>query len=120
MIERITPEEVVKAYQQTGLQPTPIMFLTEDGRACALTALAVANGRTIEDIWKWNAAPYTGIKDLIPGCLYSEEYLGGFVAGFDGMHVSCERQDVYATGYKDGCMARDMVERTFGIELWPK
>jgi hypothetical protein len=105
-MKRITPEEVVAAYKETGLKP-----VTEDfGNAvkncgCALTALTAM------------VHPDTEINDIIeafenddfPLVSYDRNYLIDFIAGFD--ESSCDDTQ----GYQDGHNARKAVSKEFNL-----
>jgi hypothetical protein len=70
-IKRITPEEVLKAYETTGLKPKRCSFKIRDGCTCAVTALVKAAG-------------LNGTEEFREERFLSEEYFWGFIFGFDG------------------------------------
>jgi hypothetical protein len=108
---RITPEQVVAAYQATGLKParTGLGWFTEDGCACGAAALIRAR---IEGFCN----PYWPFP-MAAACLgVSRPYLGGFVHGFDGIPfedlddpddpaAGNADLDVVRRGYRDGAAA---------------
>jgi hypothetical protein len=102
---RITPREVLEAYEETGLKPCEGQFLSGN-RACALGVL-----RLYAD----------------PSCKYHVQYMrtrmpqqnpvsyaSGFTNGFDG--TGTQRQSIgYLKGYRDGQRVRRFVLARLGV-----
>ncbi len=106
-MKRITPEEVVAAYQKTGLKPNASTFLNPKGTCgCGIGALCLAETDRLENgvsVLDWGAEQF------------GHEYEGGFSDGFclEGIaleYVPCR----YAEGYADGRAAAEAVEKEFG------
>lgn len=108
---RITPEQVKAAYEQTGLKPVqgeyfdrdvPPLCANEPTLACGLGALyrsvfpgGEADGVSVE---KWADTKY--------GC----EYRDGFINGFDGCRVMANETDEWKIGHQDGQAAYNLVQ----------
>ncbi len=98
-MRRITPEEVVAAYKETGCKPAAFNFLITDsdgtpcGCALGVLALQAKEGPTTVDQF----AAKIGLDAL---------YANGFVWGFDDTlgirRISRAHGEPYATGYADG------------------
>ena len=103
---RITPEEVRAAYLKTQLAPLTGIWL-ECGGGCAITALYLAENpilNTINDdiseITKWADNKY------------GQNYVQGFLEGFDNEHINNDEDDWFNTqpadyklGFQDGVAA---------------
>jgi hypothetical protein len=96
-IKRITPEEVLEAYEKTGLKPKQCSFRIRDGKCCAVTVLVKAAG-------------FNSSEELREERAFSEEYFWGFVFGFDG------RTGHDPKGGKDGQAAWEAVKHLAVVE----
>jgi hypothetical protein len=108
-MKRITPEEVVAAYKETGLKPVTDDFGDERSKCgCALTALAYKNNPTVE--------LHTILYDFADGedfsvLPYDVQYIKDFISGFDrssSLHKNTQ-------GYQDGSAARHAVSKEFNL-----
>jgi hypothetical protein len=93
-MKRITPEEVVAAYKETGLKPEQGITLA-DGCACGLGVIYAQKFGVLEadsyDVF--NALE----RDLSPAYIY------GFIAGFDGIdYTTIGLREGESIGYEDG------------------
>ena len=101
---RITPSEVLTAYERTGLEPVAEEFWTENG-ACAIGVLMDAEGveRRLRHIKPW--LNQRGLSSMVP-------YMNGFYRGFDGLSPlagpDAECPD-FRTGFRDGRRVRRFV-----------
>jgi hypothetical protein len=107
-MKRITPEEVVLAYKETGLKPVTDDFGNVRSKCgCALTAIAYKNNPTVElreIIWKFfNEEDF----NLLP---YDENYLYDFISGFDRSSLHNNTQ-----GFQDGLAVRHTVSKEFNL-----
>jgi hypothetical protein len=107
-MKRITPEEVVAAYKETGLKPVTDDFGNVRSKCgCALTALAYKNNPTVElyDI----LVNFADDEDfgILP---YDENYLYDFISGFDRSTLRKGTQ-----GLQDGLAARHAVSKEFNL-----
>jgi hypothetical protein len=106
-MKRITPEEVVLAYKETGLTPIDNDFGNARSKCgCALTAIAYKNNPTVElreIIWKFfNEEDFS----LLP---YDVLYIEDFISGFDSSFYDDTQ------GYQDGLAARHTVSKEFNL-----
>lgn len=107
---RITSEEVVAAYRQLNATPRSFQWWDKKNRCgCALGVLAIARGIATEDQLDLHSTRRLYVADLAHRMNLSEQYLSGFVSGFDGMG---ETNPSYARyrGLMDGRAARAAVE----------
>lgn len=97
-MRRVTVDEVIAAYNQTGLKPKQRNYFWNDGCACAFGVLYIANRGSIEDERKgYFADKYA---DDLTG---STDYTNGFIAGFDGDELENEEYDKeFLAGFEDG------------------
>lgn len=98
---RITPREVLEAYEQTGLKPIQNIYYTdvdEQARACAMGALAAAHGSYDDD-------PFTYMEDRMGEDW--ERYLESFACAFDNYRFAPGHHDWKA--YLDGQRSRKAV-----------
>jgi hypothetical protein len=101
---RITPREVLEAYQVTGLYPGTRHYRVGD-TACAIGALAhhkapATDGYTVY-VGKRTASNPSG-------------YAAGFANAFDGWDMMSLATKMYRTGYRDGQRVRRFVEARYG------
>lgn len=115
-MNKITPEEVVEAYRKLGIKPVFGIWGRQEGGecGCALTAM-VANkvgfNTALNGIY---GQSYTFIRDTLQD--YDEDYLYGFVHGFDYASEHPDRgNNYYRTGFYDGVATRKAVEDAFGV-----
>ncbi len=114
-MNRITPEQVLEAYQKTGINPmrNDYCYLDDNGEkcGCAITAL-------LTDKIGWedtNSAIYTKVR---LSAYISEElglesdYVEGFIYGFDGFSARKNTQ-----GYVDGAQAKELVGEKIGFKF---
>ena len=113
---RITPREVLRAYEETGFEPADGLWFDALGnRACALTAVAARGGHR-EGLISGKAAGDVLEDRMFPFCdAYS--YRDGFVCGFDGEipEAGEELTDAQALGWRDGARARAFVLIRLGL-----
>jgi hypothetical protein len=108
-MKRITVDEILDAYGETGLQPTVGEFIGHlaygDMCACAIGAFAAARlgvkGAMQSALTPW-AVPWPGI-----GLEYSREYIAGFIRGFDAdeekeSSMTFPGREERMAGYEDG------------------
>jgi hypothetical protein len=100
---RITPREVLEAYEETGLYPKTRDFFDGE-RACAIGAL-----RRHQDL---GSLGYSGYMRSRIG-KYHLSYPMGFTNAFDGMGVNGKSAG-YLKGYRDGQRVRRFVESRYG------
>jgi hypothetical protein len=110
-MKRITPEQVVEAYETTGYKPIRMGWFIDRGdhcEACGLTVCSVANGNTPP---RENGALITKWTEYLSQSLgISKWYLHGFVAGFDQCHSALVATHTEAgQGYRDGLAAAHAV-----------
>jgi hypothetical protein len=88
-MNRITPEQVVEAYKETGLKPRQRVFLV-DKCACGLGVLAAhdANINNSYDAYDWAVTQY------------GEDYVESFWRGFDDRSTTPQYEQ--HIGYEDG------------------
>jgi hypothetical protein len=98
---RITPREVLEAYEETGLGVTFGCFVNQ-GRACAYGALMVRDGFTQN--LDFSIAEWTRERDMLAGLGYGY----GFYRGFDGALLPSTGR-YPRKGYLDGIRARRFV-----------
>lgn len=101
---RITLEEVLRAYHETGVEPVRKHMFHERTHACGVGALVLFEERVGSLIFEG--------EDLSPGSLltiqvitrYGGEYIQGFMAGFDGYSLSPgKRRELRSIqGHEDG------------------
>lgn len=119
-MRRITPQEVLDAYNQTKLVPVNSEWgyvATENGMkcGCALTALGTCKTDFDEFLDNVMECECEYVADLLG---YDQEYLTGFVDGFDGCFFMGQ-SDNFRLGAKDGVAAREEVERNIGFRKSP-
>lgn len=78
-LKRIAPDDVLDAYDRTGLKPERGVFF-RGCSACAMSAYAAANLMTPSSI----APDACMIMRVMVKDGFSRNYLGGFMEGFDG------------------------------------
>lgn len=119
---RITPEQVIEAYRETGINPSFRKWATIDPGdnpcGCGLTAMYLAKLENQNDIEQEIRAL---MDDEDEGVDLSEKYAdalnldtaytNGFVGGFDARETSPEAPPVFMEGYSDGVAARKEIER---------
>lgn len=117
-MNRITPEQVVAAYQATGLTPLQSSYAGRDAEghvcaACGLTAMAAAEGVAIDELIMHFLPGIHIRRELYKKFGYTEEYLVGFADGFDQSPVLRVFDDgePYHDGYEDGKAAWAAVKR---------
>jgi hypothetical protein len=125
-MRRITPEEVLKAYEETKIIPVnkDWGYRKDDGTfcGCALTAIAcqeltyLSFNSIISDL-------EDGAEEVLEGL--SKDYILGFVEGYDGLSLSSEdyyRDDEYKDyeqymqGYEDGQACWEAVKQKYNIQ----
>ncbi len=122
---RITPREVLEAYEETGFEP---MFegwfewSKHGSRACGITVLAVANGVEPARLFEFAC----GVDDYMEKRIeyVGDYYQSGFTVGFDGGpcpepsgddHPLVEGSEGWIRmGWRDGKRARTFVKARFG------
>ena len=98
-MKRITPEDVVDAYQKTGFTPCFGHFLSEDGKSgCGITVVLAAEGRPIA----LGRIGEEAMKTM------SNSYIDGFWNGFDGFNQTHGPEE-RVQGNADGLAARAAV-----------
>jgi hypothetical protein len=94
-VNRITPEEVVTAYKETGLRPGRGAYFPDDGCACGLGVL-----------YYRDKPDHMGTITAYFDNKLGYDYRLGFVVGFDGEYfgygVIGKPSDDYKVGYEDG------------------
>jgi len=114
--KRITPEEVLAAYAETGLKPKQCEWAWEDINgvrgACGLGAIY---SNQFENGFVELINPTISEFDLVGDSLgLSQAYVNGFVYGFDG-HLSLpeipsEKREETERGFADGKAAWEAVK----------
>jgi hypothetical protein len=130
-MRRVTVDEVLKAYEETGLRAMTGEYLAEVGGercGCALGAvkLQIANGITSTDPFELLVSPedVTLEEEVQRRLGITREYEEGFTAGFDGSTWEmCKTHGQFDTagfylGYTDGRDAAKVIrpEDQFEIE----
>ena len=105
-MRRITPEEVLKAYEKTGLKPMQGDYFSKDGCACGLGAIAKKQG-LIEYTAIGSVCCYGTSINLIS--VYGESYHNGFANGFDDLGSDDLDRDL-AQCFEDGMAAWEAVK----------
>jgi hypothetical protein len=100
---RITPREVLEAYEETGFYPKTRDFFDGEG-ACPVGVL-----REHQDPGSLGYSTY--IRSRISECHLT--YPMGFTNAFDGLGVNGESAG-YLKGYRDGQRVRRFVEARYG------
>lgn len=125
-MRRITAEEVLLAYQETGLSPVFANWGDHTNNCgCGLTAVAFRDNRSKDlqlDEVIGMLANDVSTEDvrLLFGEDFSTDYLEGFVHGFDNPQSGVEfakkwgYDDIYISGCEDGVAARNAVKMKFG------
>lgn len=112
-IKRITPEEVLKSITANELTPYQEEFVTLDSGkncVCGLSAIVIAKGNTFGFIRSLDNSEAFVMDTLIKDG-FTQEYLVGFVKGFDFMESRFATTDEnYAVGIKDGIAAWEAVK----------
>lgn len=126
MINRITPEMVLAAYEKTGLAPVRGVWLEKQPTrecACALSATALATDLNAkEEIQKSLTVGLSitarSVREILSDVLHLDrDYLDGFVVGFDDPTYSgFHSQEAYFTGFEDGKVAGEAVTAKYGYE----
>jgi hypothetical protein len=114
-MRRISVEDVLAAYEKTGLEPAETGDAWYRGNcACAIGALMCADERVRER----GGRPYKYSRVGTPAKILRLEpvYVSGFSRGFDGNESECdavkpENHESYCAGYEDGLAVRRA--------LWP-
>lgn len=96
-INRITPDVVVAAYKACGMTPSQGIFC-EDGKCCALSAVAIANGIPVESISA--CMGFVFMAAIKPLGLH-RYYVTGFISGFDAPHLNV--WDMCSKESQNGC-----------------
>lgn len=111
---RITPREVLEAYEETGFAPLfGWWFKPLTHEACALTAVAFATGYGNLPLNSRVAVMLLNRMDALP---FRTAYRLGFANGFDGGELADdypedeERTEGFRAGYRDGKRARAFVK----------
>lgn len=120
-MKRITPEQVLEAYNGTGLTPGNQMWLyfRGDGTACvcALSAIAISQGKLYE--YEIASDDFTR-RDMAEALDLPVAYVHGFTNGFDCAdyyNVYTDEVDRmnYKQGFEDGERAwRTVAQHFFG------
>ena len=107
MMNRVLPDDLVRAYDDTGLIPIRLAWTTTDERGgCALDAMA-----------RWRGVTTQELRDS-----FSPRYEEGFLLAWDSdfpqseevVHkVRNEDDGILARGFCDGILCRSAVEKTF-------
>lgn len=119
-MRRITADEIVKAYQETGVRPAIHDYARFDEHgvicACGLAALYLYEVRDRVDVREevrqieQMSDGNTGPDDLIAEELILDyDYMNGFMSGFDGGWIRDTTSPVTRFGYEDGLAARRRV-----------
>jgi hypothetical protein len=111
-IKRITPEEVLWSYNETGLKPRQRTFFGDGSCACGLAVLYKANGG--EDLCGDAVVDYAKQKR-------SRLYVSAFMDGFDGFKYELEGKGFFehlAKVYKDFSMETYLAGYQDGKESW--
>jgi hypothetical protein len=99
-MKRITPEEVQRAYEATGLKPCRIWAEPTGGECCGIGAMAVA-AHVAEHPMLWGDRQY------------GHQYRLGFTHGFDDYGQDWAQEDrddeSFMAGYADGLAAAQAV-----------
>jgi hypothetical protein len=110
-MKRITATEVRAWYRQTGLSPAYRRWITNDGRACPLTARYIAEhphpyrGTTPAE----SPTLFENLGGLVADSAireYGGDYMEGFIDGWDGATRLTAPSAEYERGYEDGEAAR--------------
>lgn len=111
-MSRVLPEDVVSAYQSTGLIPIRLAWSTTDSRGgCAMEALAMARGVTLDSL-----------RGDLP-----HRYEDGFLMAWDAdcpddratFDLVRAEVAVVKRGFCDGLLCRRAVETAFSSGLIP-
>jgi hypothetical protein len=105
---RITPREVLEAYEETGLTPKTGSFVTDAGEACGIGVVAI---RHVESL-AYAFARYMRQRGVNRPVFYAS----GFANAFDGhaQQIPQLTGESYKTGYRDGQRVRRFVEAKYG------
>lgn len=106
-MNRITPEQVLKAYEQRGLKPMQDQWYEKAGQdrcGCALTAVILSQHPELEDLEEEES-----LNEHIDSChgalldSLDNDYISGFIGGFDqGKIPTINARPVYLDGHNDG------------------
>jgi hypothetical protein len=99
-MKRITPQEVLEAYEKTGLKPMQGDYYPQEGCACGMGAIATSNGYID-----------TGLEPFYSKLFrkYGTKYHDGFTHGFDGGTVVMNNEN-FIKGHTDGKAAWEAVK----------
>lgn len=100
-MKRLTVQEVLEAYKETGLQPEQDDYFPHHGTACALGAVA-RHRDGCEDVDGFQA-------DFLVSTIYGSIYVQHFSNGFDGLSCSAVTDEQLAA-YQDGQAAWEAVK----------
>lgn len=117
-MNRITAEEVVEAYRETNIIPTwgdwGYVKMSGDKCGCALTAISacrVGYNTALDGIAEDCYEYLCSLLDC------SEEYLMGFVHGFDSVYIAMNvKEEDFVIGYQDGQAARVLVMQELDVK----
>lgn len=112
-LKRITPEEVLKSITANQLVPYQEEFVILDNGnncVCGLSAIVITKGNTFGFIRSLDN-PEAFVMDTLIKDGFAQEYLVGFVKGFDftESRFATTNKD-YADGVKDGVAAWEAVK----------
>lgn len=115
-VKRITPDEVLEAYEETGLLPEQCewAFEHEDGSRCACGLGAIYSNRVeegFETLGNTAASEFDLIEDVLG---LSRPYMYGFISGFDKTDIPFpirenDREEA-ERGHSDGRAAWEAVK----------
>lgn len=127
-MKRITPADVLRAYEATGLRPSrgvwyEVAARDGDGETkwcgCGLTALALAAGLPERELLRQSKQTQAltvlaALDGISPG---APSYAFGFYRGFDGLPMDGMDQESapMRDGFVDGVLAWQAVARHFGL-----
>ena len=107
---RITPREVLEAYEETGLEPSFALWGMLGESACALTALGCAAGVEGEFPSSIGRRYYFDVRRG------EQSYANGFIAGFDGTNRQTPRNARNRLGHRDGQRVRKFVLSRYEVQ----
>lgn len=98
---RITPREVLEAYEATGLRPVREVFDNKAGGVCGLTVVAAAKGE-----WpNGELLPEDAVMKVLERTMTHEaadRYIDGFMYGFDKEEEDEDASAWERKGFRDG------------------
>ncbi len=116
---RITPREVVEAYERTGKTPIFGRWTNSTGGVCGLVAVAHDKGHYATVSLDADAiirAVNALLEGRMPPAYDPWSYRDGFAEGFDGCYRNPDwpRSEAEDKGYRDGLRARRFVLAKLG------